>query len=90
MHAEGSVLVDFGDTRVLCTASVTGGVPRLVNLLVANALFVAAERGEEQIGEDTIRDLAEDRRRARVAKGFRARLGHQRIRDAAARHDHAQ
>ena len=28
MHAEGSVLVDFGDTRVLCTASVTGGVPR--------------------------------------------------------------
>lgn len=28
MHPEGSVLVDFGDTRVLCTASVTGGVPR--------------------------------------------------------------
>ncbi|MGD9571775.1 MAG: ExeA family protein [Thermoleophilia bacterium] len=40
----------------------TGGVPRLVNLLLANALFVAAERGEEQLGEDTIRDLAEDRR----------------------------
>ncbi len=40
----------------------TGGVPRLVNLLLANALFVAAERGEAQIGEDTIRDLAEDRR----------------------------
>ena len=40
----------------------TGGVPRLVNLLLANALFVAAERGEDQIGEDTIRDLAEDRR----------------------------
>jgi ribonuclease PH len=28
MHAEGSVLVDFGNTRVLCTASVTPGVPR--------------------------------------------------------------
>jgi ribonuclease PH len=28
MHAEGSVLVEFGDTRVLCTASVTEGVPR--------------------------------------------------------------
>jgi ribonuclease PH len=28
MHAEGSVLVDFGATRVLCTASVTRGVPR--------------------------------------------------------------
>lgn len=40
----------------------TGGVPRLVNLLLANALFVAAERAEDQIGEDTIRDLAEDRR----------------------------
>jgi len=40
----------------------TGGVPRLVNLLLANALFVAAERDEAQIGEDTIRDLAEDRR----------------------------
>ncbi len=28
MHAEGSVLVAFGDTKVLCTASVTQGVPR--------------------------------------------------------------
>src|SRR4051794_15623325 len=27
-HAEGSVLVSFGDTRVFCTASVTEGVPR--------------------------------------------------------------
>lgn len=27
-HPEGSVLVEFGDTRVLCTASVTEGVPR--------------------------------------------------------------
>ena len=26
-HAEGSVLVEFGDTRVLCTASLTEGVP---------------------------------------------------------------
>jgi len=28
MHAEGSVLVEFGRTKVLCTASVTRGVPR--------------------------------------------------------------
>jgi ribonuclease PH len=28
MHAEGSVLVAFGATKVLCTASVTHGVPR--------------------------------------------------------------
>lgn len=27
-HAEGSVLVEFGDTRVLCAASVEDGVPR--------------------------------------------------------------
>ncbi|MFP4138281.1 MAG: ribonuclease PH [Halomonas sp.] len=27
-HAEGSVLVEFGDTRVLCNASVEPGVPR--------------------------------------------------------------
>lgn len=29
-HAEGSVLVSFGDTRVLCTASVEPGVPRFL------------------------------------------------------------
>lgn len=27
-HAEGSVLVSFGDTKVLCTASIEHGVPR--------------------------------------------------------------
>ncbi|GHF61770.1 ribonuclease PH [Kitasatospora xanthocidica] len=27
-HAEGSVLISYGDTKVLCTASVTEGVPR--------------------------------------------------------------
>jgi ribonuclease PH len=26
-HAEGSVLIEFGDTKVLCTASITSGVP---------------------------------------------------------------
>ena len=29
-HAEGSVLVEFGDTRVICTASVEEGVPRFL------------------------------------------------------------
>jgi ribonuclease PH len=28
IHPEGSVLIEFGQTRVLCTASVTDGVPR--------------------------------------------------------------
>jgi len=29
-HAEGSVLVVFGDTKVLCTASVEANVPRFL------------------------------------------------------------
>ncbi|MFZ5561653.1 MAG: ribonuclease PH [Pseudomonadota bacterium] len=29
-HAEGAVLVEFGDTRVLCTASVENSVPRFL------------------------------------------------------------
>jgi ribonuclease PH len=29
-HAEGSVLVEFGDTRVLCTASIEGKVPQFL------------------------------------------------------------
>ena len=27
MHAEGSVLIEFGDTKVICTASVEDRVP---------------------------------------------------------------
>lgn len=29
-HAEGSVLVEFGQTKVLCNASVIDGVPRFI------------------------------------------------------------
>ena len=29
-HAEGSVLISMGDTKVICTASVEGGVPRFL------------------------------------------------------------
>jgi ribonuclease PH len=29
-HAEGSVLIEFGDTKVLCTASVSNGVPKFL------------------------------------------------------------
>ena len=29
-HAEGSVLVEFGETKVICTASATEGVPRFM------------------------------------------------------------
>lgn len=42
-HAEGSVLVEFGDTRVLCTASVEDRVPRF--LKGKNSGWVTAEYG---------------------------------------------
>ncbi len=42
-YAEGSVLVSFGQTKVLCTASVTDGVPRF--LKGKNQGWVTAEYG---------------------------------------------
>lgn len=42
-HAEGSVLIEFGNTRVLCTASVVEGVPRF--LKGKNQGWVTAEYG---------------------------------------------
>ncbi|WP_281412003.1 ribonuclease PH [Motiliproteus sediminis] len=42
-HAEGSVLVEFGDTKVLCTASVERGVPRF--LRGSGTGWVTAEYG---------------------------------------------
>lgn len=42
-HAEGSVLVEFGQTKVLCTASIMDGVPRF--LKGKNQGWVTAEYG---------------------------------------------
>ena len=42
-HAEGSVLVEFGDTKVLCTASVDESVPRF--LYGSGQGWVTAEYG---------------------------------------------
>lgn len=42
-HAEGSVLVEFGDTKVICTASVEEGVPRF--LKGSGTGWVTAEYG---------------------------------------------
>ncbi len=42
-HAEGSVLVEFGDTKVICTASVENMVPRF--LRGKNQGWVTAEYG---------------------------------------------
>ena len=42
-HAEGSVLIEFGQTRVLCTASVVDGVPRFIK--GKNQGWITAEYG---------------------------------------------
>lgn len=42
-HAEGSVLVEFGDTKVICTATVDRGVPRF--LRGTGSGWVTAEYG---------------------------------------------
>ncbi|MCW8956439.1 MAG: ribonuclease PH [Gammaproteobacteria bacterium] len=43
MHAEGSVLIEFGNTRVLCTATVENNVPRWMR--GKNQGWVTAEYG---------------------------------------------
>lgn len=57
----GSTRRLFSSRAEVAVHDATGGIPRLVNLLCANALFVGYVRGESQVGEDLIRDLAEDR-----------------------------
>ena len=42
-YAEGSVLVEFGDTKVICNASVNEGVPRF--LRGQDSGWVTAEYG---------------------------------------------
>lgn len=44
-HAEGSVLVKFGDTHVLCTASVIEGVPRFLKNGAVKQGWLTAEYG---------------------------------------------
>ncbi len=42
-HAEGSVLIEYGDTKVICNASVTPGVPKF--LKGTNQGWITAEYG---------------------------------------------
>lgn len=42
-HAEGSVLIEYGETKVLCTASITSGVPKF--LKGTNQGWITAEYG---------------------------------------------
>ena len=42
-YAEGSVLIEFGDTKVICTASIVQGVPKF--LKGTNQGWITAEYG---------------------------------------------
>ena len=44
-HAEGSVLIEAGDTRVICTASVEEGVPSLARITGAGTDSQGAQTG---------------------------------------------
>ncbi|MCU0971419.1 MAG: ribonuclease PH [Gammaproteobacteria bacterium] len=65
-HAEGSVLVESGDTRVICTASVASGVPRF--LLGKNRGWLTAEYGmlPRATTERTDREAARGRQGGRT------------------------
>ena len=65
-HAEGSVLVEFGDTRVICTASVDNKVPRW--LKGTGRGWVTAEYGmlPRATGERTNREAASGKQGGRT------------------------
>jgi ribonuclease PH len=65
-HAEGSVLAEFGDTRVLCTASVEDRIPAF--LKGAGSGWVTAEYGmlPRATGERTAREAARGRQSGRT------------------------
>ncbi len=60
-HAEGSVLVEFGETRVICTASLEDGVPRF--LKGRGQGWITAEYGmlPRSTGERMAREAARGR-----------------------------
>ena len=65
-HAEGSVLVEFGDTRVLCTASVDDRTPRWIK--GSGKGWVTAEYGmlPRATGQRTQREAAQGRQGGRT------------------------
>jgi len=68
MHAEGSVLVEFGDTKVICTASVERGVPRF--LRGSGQGWVTAEYGmlPRATGSRTGREAARGKQGGRTVE----------------------
>ncbi len=67
-HAEGSVLMAFGDTRVLCTATVESGVPRF--LKGAGQGWLTAEYGmlPRATGSRTQREAARGKQTGRTVE----------------------
>lgn len=67
-HAEGSVLVEFGDTKVICTASVDASVPRF--LRGSNKGWVTAEYGmlPRATGSRTDREAARGKQGGRTVE----------------------
>ncbi|AJE23253.1 ribonuclease PH [Azotobacter chroococcum] len=65
-HAEGSVLVEFGDTRVICTVSAESGVPRF--LKGQGKGWLTAEYGmlPRATGERTAREASRGRQGGRT------------------------
>jgi len=65
-HAEGSVLVEFGDTRVLCTASVDDRTPRWIK--GSGKGWVTAEYGmlPRATGQRTQREAAQGKQGGRT------------------------
>jgi ribonuclease PH len=65
-HAEGSVLIEFGDTRVLCTASVDESVPQF--LRGAGKGWITAEYGmlPRSTHERTAREAAKGKQTGRT------------------------
>ena len=67
-HAEGSVLVEFGDTKVICTASVDKGVPRFMR--GEGKGWVSAEYGmlPRSTGNRMIREAAKGKQTGRTVE----------------------
>jgi ribonuclease PH len=67
-HAEGSVLVEFGDTQVICTASVDAGVPRF--LRGEGRGWITAEYGmlPRSTGSRMLREAARGRQGGRTVE----------------------
>jgi ribonuclease PH len=67
-HPEGSVLVEYGDTKVLCTATVTSGVPRFLKDLQQG--WITAEYGmlPRSTHERTDREAAKGKQSGRTVE----------------------